>query len=356
MATEQQREEMTEEQAWAALEVQGRLQRLATQQHQTPTTGTDPLKILSGNGRNLGSERRQGWPTRALSEEDWEAKFAALKAEREAFIAPLALDMGKPRECQGADCKGYIYQWYGPLNLNAPGVGFVERPCPCERGKHWAKAELEKANNVEVKHHRYELLKGSGIPLEGIFKDCTLTSYASTPNGAQKWYKAFVSWTNEEWLGKAGATSQGAVLMGGFGVGKTGLAIGFGKEVIDKLGVKVFFINLTDFVEQIGRSWEEKDGSGFALLDRMKRRQLLILNDLGAGHGSAKDWDDKSPMQYLFNILDSRYNAGLPVLITSNCQGPLALQAIVGERNMNRIFDSCKIFNCTGQNLRKGAA
>jgi DNA replication protein DnaC len=112
------------------------------------------------------------------------------------------------------------------------------------------------------------------------------------------------------------------------------------------LGVKVFFISVVDFVETIGKAWITKDGSDYALLDRMKRRQLLILNDLGAGHGTAKDWDDKSPMQHLFNVLDSRYNAGLPVVITSNCQGPSSLEAIVGKRNMNRIYDSCKMFNC----------
>jgi hypothetical protein len=123
--------------------------------------------------------------------------------------------MGKPRECQGADCKGYVYQWFGPLNLNAPGVGFVERPCTCERGKHWERAELEKANNVEVKHHRYELLKASGLPLDGIFKDFTLAgSPLLTKNGGRKWYKDFVAWVDSEWLGKAGNTAQGAVLSG----------------------------------------------------------------------------------------------------------------------------------------------
>lgn len=352
MTLDQQEKEMTEDEAWAALEVQGRLQRI--QQHQTQTTGTDPLRSLTANLPPTG--RRHGWPTRALTEEDFEAKFTALKAEREAFIAPLALDMGKPRECQGWECKGFIYQWYGPLNLNAPGVGFVERPCTCERGIHWEKAEQEKANNIEIRHHRYDLLKASGLPLDGLFKDVSLAGYKLTKNGGQRWYSEFSEWVTSEWLAKAGETSQGAALLGDFGVGKTGLAISFGREVIDKLGVKVFFISVVDFVEIVGKAWITKDGSDYALLDRMKHRQLLILNDLGAGHGTAKDWDDKSPMQHLFNVLDSRYNAGLPVVITSNCQGPVALEAIVGKRNMNRIFDSCKMFNCTGQNLRTGVA
>jgi DNA replication protein DnaC len=287
---------------------------------------------------------------------DWTARFAELTARRNAFIDPLRLEWNKPKVCQGEECQGYVYEWYGPLNLDAPGVGFVERPCKCERGKQWARSEFEKANNVEVKHYRYSLLKGSGLPLTGRFEDCTLDSFALTDNGSARWFKEFREWIKTEWIEKDGVTSQGACLLGNMGVGKTGLAIAMAREVINKLGVKVMFISAADFAIEISRAWAARDGSDYTLLDKMKNKQLLILNDLGAGHGRAKDWDDKSPMQHLFNVLDSRYNAGLPVVITSNCATPKELKEIVGDRNFNRIFDSCRGFVCTGQNLRKGVA
>jgi DNA replication protein DnaC len=274
---------------------------------------------------------------------------------RDRWIEGQAMQQGVNRICQGNDCTGYVHEWYGPLDLSRPGVGFIKKPCPsCPRGFRWDEETTAAANNAKVKEYRQSMIKGSGLPVEGKFKDKTFVTFGQTANGKTDWYKAFLKWVQDDWTNGSGST--GAVLLGGYGVGKTGLAVGLGIELIDRLEVRVLFMNVADFAEQIGRAWAAKDGSDYALLDRMKTRQLLILNDLGAGHGKATDWDDKSPMQHLFNVLETRYNAGLPVVITSNCESPAGLKAIIGDRNFNRIFDSCKLFVCTGVNLRKGVA
>lgn len=265
----------------------------------------------------------------------------------------MSLQMGKNRTCLGVDCLGMIYEWYGPLNLAMPLVGFRAKACTCARGRMWGAQKEQEANNAEVKRVRQDILNGSGLPLKGLYEDLTLETYLHSKNGTAKWFMDFNDWFKTEWL--SGPKREGALFMGNYGVGKTGVAIGFGKEVIDKLGVKVLYLNLADFVEQVGRAWTAKDGSDYQLIERMKNRELLILNDLGAGHGTAKDWDDKSPMQHLFNILEYRNTMLYPYVITTNCQGPAHLKEIVGERNLNRILQTCKVFNCTGANLRNKA-
>jgi DNA replication protein DnaC len=277
---------------------------------------------------------------------------------RDRWIESQALQQGYNRLCPGRDCTGYVHEWYGPLDLSKPGVGFKKKACPtCPRGFRWDKEEEARAENEKVREYRQAMIAGSGLPVEGPFKGKTLDTFAGTKNGKTKWYEDFMKWFEQVWIkGECEEGKTGAVLLGGYGVGKTGLAVGLGVELINRLEVRVLYMNVADFTEQIGRAWLTKDGSDFTLLDRMKTRQLLILNDLGAGHGRATDWDDKSPMQYLFNVLETRYNKGLPVVITSNCESPDGLKAIIGQRNFNRVFDSCKLFVCSGQNLRKGVA
>lgn len=318
--------------------------------------------MSSGNGPSSAShdpwdtghgQPKKGWPT-STAEPTLEEKIERLRVERNEWIEKMALQMGVPRGCQGKECKGYVYEWYGPLNIALPGVGFIEKTCTCPKGKIWFDERENTANNAEVRRVRQDILRASGLPYEGVYKGFTLQTFHRTRNGNTKWFKDFTDWSKKEWL--SGPRTSGAILMGSFGLGKTGVAIGFGREVIDKLGVKVFYLNVADFVEQIGRAWVAKDGSDYTLLDRMKNRELLILNDLGAGHGIAKDWDDKSPMQHLFNVLDYRNTMQYPYVITTNCQGPKALFEIVGERNLNRILDTCKVFICDGENLRNKAS
>jgi DNA replication protein DnaC len=351
-------DEMTEAEAELQLERMGRIQRL--QQEQTaalsPVFGT-PRTQKNGQERPGPSEHenQHSLPQRLIDPSlvrrmDEETDF------RDRWIEKQSLQQGVNRICQGNDCNGYVHEWYGPLDLSKPGVGFIKKPCPsCDRGFRWEEEVIAAANNAKVKEYRQSMIKGSGLPVDGRFKDKTLATFGQTKNGQSDWYKDFMKWLKESWIdGTDQEGKTGACLLGGYGVGKTGLAIGLGLELIDRLEVRVLYLNVADFAEQIGRAWQAKDGSDYVLIDRMKTRQLLILNDLGAGHGSAKDWDEKSPMQHLFSILDTRYNNNLPVVITSNCESPAGLKAIIGERNFNRIFDSCKLFICTGANLRKG--
>ncbi len=86
------------------------------------------------------------------------------------------------------------------------------------------------------------------------------------------------------------------------------------------------------------------------VLDRLGRFQLLFIDDLGAERNS------EFSLEQVFSVVDSRYRAGKPIIITTN----LTLQQLENPENMaySRIFDRvlemCPIRLCvSGASRRK---
>jgi DNA replication protein DnaC len=284
----------------------------------------------------------------------------------ETFIQtlPAELRLAHPRECRGDKCDGWAWVWYGPLSLagynSGNGLaGFRKAACknPDCLLSTQRQNELEDSEKQEQrtayeqieKARRNSLYQNSGMAELKRLTRFALEDYAQTANGSKAWFKRV-----QAWFRNFTEDSSGLVLLGGYGVGKTGVMVAGLRGLISELGVKVCYISAGDFVDRVGRAWRQADGSEFTLFERMENADVLFIDDLGAGHGNAKDWDDKSPMGKLFERLDKRYNAGKPTVITTNCANPDALMAVIGERNMNRIFDSCEFLVCEGVNLRMG--
>lgn len=88
-------------------------------------------------------------------------------------------------------------------------------------------------------------------------------------------------------------------------------------------------------------------------LDRLGRFQLLFVDDLGSERNS------EYSLEQVFSVIDSRYRAGKPIIITTN----LTLQQLENPENMaySRIFDRvlemCPVRLCvSGPSRRKGLA
>lgn len=75
--------------------------------------------------------------------------------------------------------------------------------------------------------------------------------------------------------------------------------------------------------------------------------RLLMLDDLGAHKGS--EWVDER----LYAIIDARYEAKLPTVITTNVPPPDMSKAI-GDRLASRIAESFDVVPLTGADRRKG--
>lgn len=105
---------------------------------------------------------------------------------------------------------------------------------------------------------------------------------------------------------------------------------------------------MTSFVKLLD-AMQDRRNDDQALIDRMNRVKLLIIDDLGAERGS--DYT----LEKVYNIIDSRYRAKLPIILTTNLdiEQMKAENDIRYERIYDRIFELCYPMLYTGKSWRK---
>lgn len=117
---------------------------------------------------------------------------------------------------------------------------------------------------------------------------------------------------------------------GGYGVGKSHLAIVIADGVIRK-GFTTIFISVPKLLRKIratySRELQIREEDIFSMLETV---DLLILDDIGAEKQS--DWSHER----IFDLIDSRQ--GMSTIYTTNFS-PEHLMELFGERNFSRIFN-----------------
>lgn len=99
----------------------------------------------------------------------------------------------------------------------------------------------------------------------------------------------------------------GLLLCGQVGTGKSFLAACIANELINQ-GTPCLMTNFSRIISRIS----EKFGGDQKYLDDLNRFDLLIIDDLGAERDSDFTWEK------VMNVIDTRYRAGLPLIITTN--------------------------------------
>ncbi len=127
---------------------------------------------------------------------------------------------------------------------------------------------------------------------------------------------------------------KGLLLFGTVGTGERYFAACIANALIDK-GYRVLFTNFPRVVSGIqGAGY----GNGQEYIDSLQRYDLLILDDLGAERGS------DFMLEQIFNVIDSRYTSGKPMILTSNLSAqelkspPDTRHARIYDRIMERCF------------------
>lgn len=138
----------------------------------------------------------------------------------------------------------------------------------------------------------------------------------------------------------------------GFGVGKTHLARAVQRRVLEAGGTANFHL-MASVLGAIRESYGGVGESEQAIIARMTQPQLLVWDDLGKEYVSerGKTWF----YNIVFRIVDARYRAGLPMLVTSNAS-PCELAEAIGGASSSRVMEMCgsRVVDMSGPDWRLG--
>lgn len=138
---------------------------------------------------------------------------------------------------------------------------------------------------------------------------------------------------------------KGVVFFGAVGCGKTFLAACIANHLLDQ-GTRVIFTNLPRIVNRMQASFEGRN----ELLDELNRVPLLVLDDLRAERRT------EFMTETLFNIIDGRYNSGLPLVVTTNMTAAELKQSggdLSLDRVTSRLLEMCHPVEVAGKDRRR---
>nr|UVM99726.1 MAG: AFG1-like ATPase [Bacteriophage sp.] len=135
----------------------------------------------------------------------------------------------------------------------------------------------------------------------------------------------------------------GLLLCGSVGTGKSFLAACIANELISQ-GTPCLMTNFSRIISRIS----EKFGGDQKYLDNLNRFDLLIIDDLGAERDSEYMWEK------VMDVIDARYRAGLPLIVTTNLN-PKDLydpSDIRRQRVFSRLKEMCIFLEVNGPDRR----
>jgi DNA replication protein DnaC len=139
---------------------------------------------------------------------------------------------------------------------------------------------------------------------------------------------------------------RGLYFWGPVGSGKTHAATVVVNELIDRYLVETLFLNVPEamgrFRQAIG---DPQNTDGVTLLERMKRVELLVLDDLGIEKPSA--WGT----ELLYRVVDERWRERRPLLVTS-VLSPAGLALRYSPQIASRMGGCCEPLWLTGEDRR----
>lgn len=211
-------------------------------------------------------------------------------------------------------------------------------PCACDCDKARYRAEDERQKRMDEERRVRELLRYSIVD-EG-FRSSTFANMQITSENQDTATLANAYVANFDQLY---ARNKGLLLYGEPGTGKSFMAACIANALIDK-HVSVVVTSIIRFTAgTFGNSEELQER-----IAKMNSARLLVLDDLGAERGT------ETAMEMVYNIIDSRYGARKPMIVTTNLSLPeMRNETDIRKRRVyDRILEVCHPVQLTGESWR----
>ena len=205
--------------------------------------------------------------------------------------------------------------------------------CQCEVDKQNAeKAERER----EDREKRIRELRRTGFPESDMQKWTFANDDMANPKitqAMQRYVDKFSEFRKE---------GKGLLLYGSVGTGKTYAACEIANALIDK-GYPVLVTNFARLINTLQGTFEKQE-----YIDSLNQFQLIVIDDLGI------ERDTSFAREQVYNIIDGRYRAGLPMIITTNLSIDKIKKPddIENKRIYDRILERCFPIEITGNSRR----
>lgn len=219
--------------------------------------------------------------------------------------------------------------------------GKVTRPycmCKCEE-----KEELERRSgmSLQLKREEIERNRHSG------FLDIDMMAYRFENDDRANPKISDISKRYVEHFDRMLEKGKGLMFLGNAGTGKSFMAGCIANALIDK-GVKCLITNFPRILNEVSGMFEGKQ----AYTDNLNNYKLLVIDDF------AIERETEYTAEIVQNVIDSRYRAGLPLIITTNLtraelESP---KSIKKERLFSRLYEMCLPLAVVGQDRRKANA
>ena len=149
----------------------------------------------------------------------------------------------------------------------------------------------------------------------------------------------------------------GIIFYGGVGVGKTFATACIANYLMNR-GKSVFVINLGLYLLKLTKEWGQGE---MELLKIVENCDLLIIDDFGV-EKSLEDKNASWRAEKIYNLIDSRYRCGKPLIISTNlefdedenrCEIARRFSAKGKNRIRDRIVEMCYPIKVEGKSRRK---
>ena len=234
----------------------------------------------------------------------------------------------------------------GLVRVVSDGGQWVSRPCECQG---MVREERRLAATHIPERYRHYTLDGYETAFRGA--DASLGRAHLT---ARKFVEAY----------PVDTAGKGLLFTGSIGVGKTHLAVGVLRRLVQERGVKGLFCDYRELLKNIQNSYNPQvHTTELELLKPVFAAEVLVLDDLGAQKPNEWVWDTVAL------ILNTRYNDKQTTIITTNyCDLPAGngakndaeraareptLGDRIGDRMRSRLAEMCVRVEMTGEDFRQ---
>ena len=215
--------------------------------------------------------------------------------------------------------------------------GDMKQYCLCQcavEAEEKEQAERKKAERLQ----RIEKARDEAFP-DAEMKGWTLEKDDHTNERASKIMRRYI-----EIFDDMKRDGKGLLLYGEVGTGKTFCAASVANALIDR----EYTCLLTSLTRLINHISGIRDGKQ-EFIDGLNRYDLLIVDDFATERGT--EYAD----EMVYNIINSRYTAGLPLIVTTNLTAEEIKKPsdIRKERIYSRLWEMCVPVKIEGANRRK---